>query len=170
MERIRRTWEPHERTRPFPKPRISGRPEPGTIADTLRLHDGKHRCDAEQAYPQEACGLLIGTLSAAGWNVQAVRQVANLNTERATDRFQLDPEAYRRIDLELRGSQQEIIGVYHSHPDCPAKPSPTDLGSAWEGFVYPIISVYRGQASDVRCWTLGSDERFRSVPLLQESP
>ncbi|HXH64680.1 MAG TPA: M67 family metallopeptidase [Mariprofundaceae bacterium] len=148
---------------------LSPEPSPIHCACTTESIDAMRQA-AEQAYPREACGLLIGTLSAAGWNVQAVRQVANLNTERATDRFQLDPEAYRRIDLELRGSQQEIIGVYHSHPDCPAKPSPTDLGSAWEGFVYPIISVHRGQASDVRCWTLGSDERFRSVPLLQESP
>jgi proteasome lid subunit RPN8/RPN11 len=124
---------------------------------------------AEQAYPLEACGLLIGTLNDEGWNVQEVRAVTNLNTERAADRFQLDPEAYRRIDSELRGSGREIIGVFHSHPDCPAKPSPTDLESAWDGFIYPIISVHQGKTADVRCWALGNDERFGLVPLLQEN-
>lgn len=124
---------------------------------------------AEQAYPLETCGLLIGTLSAEGWAVREARPVANLNTERAADRFQLDPEGYRRIDHELRGSGREIIGVYHSHPDCPAKPSPTDLESAWDGFVYPIISVHQGRATDVRCWALGADERFCQVTLLQEN-
>jgi len=124
---------------------------------------------AERAYPHEACGLLIGRLTAEGWHVQDVRQVANLNTERADDRFQLDPEAYRQIDRELRDSELSIIGVFHSHPDCPARPSPTDLANAWEEFVYPIVSVHRGHAADVQCWALGSDQRFCPVTLLQEN-
>jgi len=110
--------------------------------------------EAETAYPLEGCGLLIGSLDGEGWQVSEVRPVANLNTERAADRFQLDPAAYQRIDRELRGSGNEIIGVFHSHPDCPAKPSPTDLGSAWEGFAYPIISVCDGQATEMRCWAV----------------
>ena len=123
---------------------------------------------AEQVYPQEACGLLIGSLGPDGWGGQEIRQVANLNTERAADRFQLDPDAYRRIDQELRGTQKEIIGVFHSHPDCPAKPSPTDLASAWDGFVYPIISVSQGRTAEIRWWTLGPDVRFQAVVHVQE--
>lgn len=123
---------------------------------------------AEQAYPDEACGLLIGRLDAGGWQVLEARPVANLNTERAADRFQLDPDAYRRIDRELRGSGREIIGVFHSHPDCPAKPSPTDLANAWEGFIYPIIRVENGRADEVNWWALGPDERFQPVRNLEE--
>lgn len=126
------------------------------------------RLTAEQGYPREACGLLIGNLGAEGWQVVEARPVENINTERATDRFQLDPDAYRRIDRELRGSGKEIIGVFHSHPDCPAKPSPTDLSNAWEGFIYPIVRVDQGQAVEVNGWALGPDERFQAVPLLEE--
>ena len=126
------------------------------------------RLAADQACPHEACGLLVGSLGAEGWQVLETRQVANINTERAADRFQLDPDAYRRIDRELRGSGKEIIGVFHSHPDCPAKPSPTDLANAWEGFIYPIIRVEQGQATEVNWWALGPDERFQPVPLLEE--
>jgi len=109
---------------------------------------------AAAGYPHEICGLLIGNISNAGWQVQDIRPVANLNEERAADRFQLDPAGYQTIDRELRGTGIEIIGVYHSHPDCPAKPSPTDLDSAWEGFAYPIVSVCDGKAVDVRCWAV----------------
>ena len=109
---------------------------------------------AEATYPLEACGLLIGTLNQHGWRIEEARQVKNLNTERAADRFQLDPAAYQAIDRELRGSEQEIIGVFHSHPDCPARPSPTDLDSAWEGYLYPIISTHNGNAIDILYWTL----------------
>jgi len=107
---------------------------------------------AEKGYPNEICGLLLGSINAQGWNIQQVRQVKNINTERAADRFQLDPNGYQAIDREIRGSGVEIIGVFHSHPDCPAKPSPTDLGSAWEGFLYPIISVCDGKVASIHCW------------------
>jgi len=112
------------------------------------------RKSAEAGYPLEICGLLVGTLNDAGWVIHDIRPVANLNEERAADRFQLDPAGYQNIDRELRGTGVEIIGVYHSHPDCPAKPSPTDLESAWEGFAYPIISVCDGKAVDICCWAI----------------
>lgn len=118
---------------------------------------------AKKDYPLEACGLLIGTIN-SGWQVDEARQIENLNKERAADRFQLDPAGYQSVDRELRGTGREIIGVFHSHPDCPAKPSPTDLESAWEGFVYPIISIYNGEVADILCWTLNED-RSRFQPL-----
>ncbi|MFQ5518671.1 MAG: M67 family metallopeptidase, partial [Mariprofundus sp.] len=85
------------------------------------------RSAAEAGYPLEVCGLLVGKITHAGWQVQQIHPVDNVNSERAADRFQLDPAGYQRVDRELRGTGMEIIGVYHSHPDCPAKPSPTDL-------------------------------------------
>ncbi|MDT8375912.1 MAG: M67 family metallopeptidase [Mariprofundaceae bacterium] len=120
---------------------------------------------AENDYPLEACGLLIGTIG-NGWQIDEARQVENLNKARAADRFQLDPAGYRSIDHALRGTGREIIGVFHSHPDCPANPSPTDLESAWEGFAYPIISVCNGEVSNILCWTLNEDgNRFQSLPI-----
>lgn len=112
---------------------------------------------AEQGYPDEICGLLIGKANSEGWVVNEVRQVANINEERVADRFALDPEGYQLIDRELRGSDVEIVGVFHSHPDCPAKPSPTDLQHAWEDFIYPIISVCGGEVAEVKAWVLSGD-------------
>ena len=126
---------------------------------------------SEAGYPLEVCGLLVGTVSHGHWHIQQIRPVANLNTERAADRFQLDPAAYQSIDRELRDTDLEIIGVYHSHPDCPAKPSPTDLSSAWEGFAYPIVSVCEGKAVEVRCWALNADaDRFREIMIVETAP
>jgi len=125
---------------------------------------------AEAGYPLEICGLLVGQITASGWQVHDIRSVINLNEDRAADRFQLDPAGYQAIDRELRGSGLEIIGVYHSHPDCPAKPSPTDLGSAWEGFAYPIISVCDGQALDLQCWEVNSSANaFQNIRIEETS-
>lgn len=124
---------------------------------------------AETGYPHEICGLLVGTISNEGWQIQEIKPVANLNEERASDRFQLDPAGYQKIDRELRGTGLEIIGVYHSHPDCPAKPSPTDLGSAWEGFAYPIVSVCDGKAVDIQCWAINrSATAFQNITIKEQ--
>jgi len=126
--------------------------------------------EAEAGYPLEICGLLAGTIGANGWHVTEAHAVTNLNTDRAADRFQLDPAGYQAVDRALRGSGREIIGVYHSHPDCPARPSPTDLDSAWEGFAYPIISVCDQQVADIRCWCLNdAGDRFSPVSINSES-
>ena len=133
---------------------------PQTCIDLIRQQ-------AEAGYPLEICGLLIGALTEAGWQINDVRAVANLNKDRAADRFQLDPAAYQTIDRELRGSNNEIVGVYHSHPDCPAKPSPTDMDSAWEGFAYPIISVCDGQMAALQCWAVNaSGDGFQHINIV----
>jgi len=125
---------------------------------------------AEHHYPDEACGLLLGALTDQGWCIEEAREVTNINTERATDRFILDPATYQAVDRELRGSEREIIGIYHSHPDCPAKPSPTDLSNAWEGFAYIIVSTYQGHAIDTQCWTLSAaGDKFQAITM-QDSP
>ncbi|WP_236075250.1 M67 family metallopeptidase [Mariprofundus sp. EBB-1] len=124
----------------------------------------------EAGYPHEICGLLVGTINNHGWQVHDIKPVANLNEERAADRFQLDPAGYQQIDRELRGTGLEIIGVYHSHPDCPAKPSPTDLGSAWEGFAYPIISICDGLMTDIQCWAVNtSASAFQNIEIKEQT-
>ncbi|MDX8408060.1 MAG: hypothetical protein R8L58_06730, partial [Mariprofundaceae bacterium] len=55
----------------------------------------------EAGYPHEICGLLVGRFNEVGWHIEQIRAVANLNQERAADRFQLDPAAYQAIDREL---------------------------------------------------------------------
>ncbi|MDX8393816.1 MAG: M67 family metallopeptidase [Mariprofundales bacterium] len=112
------------------------------------------RSHAIKGYPHEICGLLIGKFSTSGWQIDEAIPVPNINTERVADRFQLDPKIYKQTDTKLRGTGREIIGVYHSHPDCPAKPSPTDVEHAWDGWCYIIISVAEKQVVDISFWAL----------------
>ena len=135
-----------------------------TVTDKVIRAIGEAGC---RGYPYEICGLLIGTTTAAGdWKIDEARQVTNRNRSRAADRFDLDPAGYQAIDRELRGGGREILGVFHSHPDCPAKPSPTDLASAWEGFLYPIVSICDGKVAELRWWTLAAGgTQFQPVPI-----
>ena len=103
---------------------------------------------AEAAYPAECCGLLIGAAAGARlWRVRRVVQSRNLAPAGRRDRFEVDPALRLKLQRELRGSGEAVVGLYHSHPDGPPTPSATDLDSAWEpGLVWLITAVRGGRA------------------------
>lgn len=110
-------------------------------------------------YPRETCGLLIGRLLGGGPEVCDATACHNLNSVRAEDRFELDPQDFIKADQAARDVGLELVGIWHSHPDHPARPSATDREFAWEGWSYLILSVERDGVRDVRSWRL-EDEDF----------
>ena len=60
----------------------------------------------------------------------------------------------------------------HSHPDCPARPSATDLEAAWEGYSYLIVAVTAAGDTDFRSWRLDGKVFLpeRIVPEVPASP
>jgi proteasome lid subunit RPN8/RPN11 len=113
---------------------------------------------ARQGYPHECCGLLLGTAADGAVRVEEVTTARNLNTERAQDRFELDPQDFLRADALARERGLEVVGVWHTHPDHPALPSATDLDSAWEGWSYLILSVAAQGVPAMRSWRLAGRE------------
>lgn len=105
-------------------------------------------------HPRETCGLLLGVNEGSETRVRNVRQAKNLNTQRAGDRYELDPEDQLRAEQAARASGLEVVGVWHSHPDHPAEPSETDRAAAWEGWSYAILSVSAAGVEDIRSWRL----------------
>lgn len=111
-----------------------------------------------KGYPLETCGLLVGRRASDQVDVRTVVQARNLNRERAADRYELDPRDFLAADEHARANGLEIVGVWHSHPDHPARPSETDRTAAWEGWSYMIISVTRDGVADLRSWRLDSEQ------------
>jgi proteasome lid subunit RPN8/RPN11 len=127
---------------------------------------------AAAGYPQEVCGLLVGTEHAAAptRRVQQAHRGANLRQDRSGDRYELDPKAHLRIQKQARQQGLRIIGVYHSHPDAAAVPSATDRrraadiwgpGPSWS---YLIIPVHAQGAGQPRSWILHNGV-FEEEPL-----
>jgi len=120
--------------------------------DELRRH-------GEETYPHECCGVLVGSLDAAG--EKAVREVircGNQRTDSPHNRYSIDPRELVRIQRRARESDQDIVGFYHSHPDHPAHWSSTDLEEAhWPGCSYVITSVRNGTAADTNSFELRAD-------------
>ena len=103
---------------------------------------------AEAAYPEEACGLLVGHAEPSGaWQVNAVEASANVAEPPRTRRFEVDPRLRLRLERETRDGPDAIIGVYHSHPNGSAAPSETDISMIFEpDMVWLITAVADGRA------------------------
>lgn len=125
------------------------------VAESLRAR-------AEQAYPLECCGVLLGLpLGPEGdWRVAEAVALANAETAMPGSRYSIAPEALVRTLREARERGLELAGFYHSHPDHPAQWSQTDLAEAhWLGLSYVITAVERGRAGETRAFLLaGSSE------------
>ena len=118
---------------------------------------------ASSGYPHEVCGLLLGRLEDGHAEVTEVRTASNLVTDRARDRYLLDPAEFLRADRNAREAGLEILGFWHTHPDHPARPSETDRAQAWDGYVYLILSVSERGVEDMRGWALIDDEFVEGV-------
>jgi proteasome lid subunit RPN8/RPN11 len=103
-------------------------------------------------YPQEACGLLIGTGPAVS-RAAPLANVWDAAHERGR-RFLLDPLEQLRFERSLDGTTERVMGSFHSHPDHPAEPSRFDAEAAWPGYWYVIVPVAGGAAGRARAWTL----------------
>jgi proteasome lid subunit RPN8/RPN11 len=125
----------------------------------------------EASYPYECCGLLIGTANADGRVVHTFRKCRNLNTERAHDRYEMDPMCWLNTEREFEATSWSIIGIYHSHPDHPSRASQTDtdaaLGAGMTDYSYLIASVQKGTVASAQSWMLNEREkRFYEEPLV----
>ena len=128
---------------------------------------------AEAAYPEECCGLLSGSEDAGVVAVAGVHGSANLAEEPAR-RFEVDPALRLRLQRTLRASGRRVVGIYHSHPDGPARPSPRDLEAAWEPeLVWLVVGVRGGRAVRSTAHVLvaeGGETRFAEIPLTVSDP
>jgi proteasome lid subunit RPN8/RPN11 len=107
-----------------------------------------------EGYPDESCGLLVGSFALGRTETARATRARNLNRERARDRYDLDPADFLAADVAARTEGLEIVGVWHSHPDHPARPSETDRAAAWEGWSYVIVEVTSRGVAALRSWRL----------------
>jgi len=122
----------------------------------LRLNprvDAAIRAHGSETYPNECCGALIGR----DGTVLETLALPNMTDEGPRTRFRVTPNDYREAERRADELGAELLGVYHSHPDHPARPSQYDLDHAWPFFSYVIVSVRDGVSGDMTAWRLRED-------------
>ncbi|HNK63313.1 MAG TPA: M67 family metallopeptidase [Anaerolineales bacterium] len=116
----------------------------------------------ELAYPEEGAGFLLGMEG----EVREILPLPNAREDEARhNRFLFTPEDYLKAELKADALGLSLIGVFHSHPDCPNVPSEYDREWAQPFFSYIISRVDQGKAVSHRSWRLVED---RSVYVEEE--
>jgi proteasome lid subunit RPN8/RPN11 len=138
------------------------------------------RAHAESTYPEECCGLLLGTINEQKKIVVEVRETENswetetaeflpVTTGNKGNRFSIAPAVLLRVQKEARDRHLSLIGIYHSHPDHPAIPSEFDRAIAWQQYSYIIVSVKGGRATDIRSWAIDEVHQFQPEEIVTTS-
>jgi proteasome lid subunit RPN8/RPN11 len=112
----------------------------------------------EAAYPEEGAGLLLGVSNGESKQARAILGLDNAREDAARhNRYLLTAQDYLRGEQEAARQGLDVIGVFHSHPDHPNRPSEFDREWAMPWFSYLITSVKSGRALSSRCWRLAED-------------
>ena len=106
------------------------------------------------AYPGECCGILLGKTSESGEvEILETREAHNqIQGAQKSAHFRVDPLFLYQVEREIEGSGIEVIGFYHSHPDCAAVPSDEDYENMVPGLIYVILSVTKDGVKDIRSY------------------
>jgi proteasome lid subunit RPN8/RPN11 len=101
---------------------------------------------ARRDYPNEACGLIIGTAAAAEGGMP-LRFEATANRAASPYRYEIDPADLYRLSVAADDADEVIWGIVHSHTHTPAVPSPTDIGLAfYPDALYLVVSLSDDEA------------------------
>lgn len=112
---------------------------------------------AEEIYPFECCGFLIGKVVKEHYQIYDVLRAKNTRSDSAQNRYQIDPRELYEVDRSMQSHGLGVVGIYHSHPDVPCVPSEYDREHACPWYCYLIVSVVNGRSSNMKNWRLRDD-------------
>jgi proteasome lid subunit RPN8/RPN11 len=136
---------------------VNGLVLPPSVADEVMRH-------ARDGLPNEACGLLSGSLATG----EASRFHAARNAEASPLRYNVHPEDLVRITFAIEDAGEELVAIFHSHTRSAAVPSASDRRTA----MYPDPFYLLASLADpdafparaLRAWRIYRGQSFE-VPL-----
>lgn len=114
----------------------------------IRIEPGPWRemvAHAERTFPTECCGAMLGVTSGGVKSVTVAIPLENAYRGGQEDRYEIRPEDLLAVDRRARAEQLELLGIFHSHPDCDAYFSKTDLEHSCPWYSFVVLSVKAGR-------------------------
>ena len=100
---------------------------------------------AESLFPNECCGAMLGEVDGDSKWVRIAVPIQNAFTGSKAARYELRPEDLLAAEREARKNGMDLIGIFHSHPDCDAYFSETDLKNSCPWYSFVVLSVKAGR-------------------------
>ena len=134
---------------------------PAHLLDQIHSHGGK-------AYQYEGAGLMLGQEENGKRNVESLLFLENAKEEENQhNRYLITAEDMLLGEKEAARLSSSILGIFHSHPDQPNRPSEYDREFAIPWYSYLITSVNNAKAAGSRCWRLEDDRENFSEENIQ---
>lgn len=100
---------------------------------------------AESAYPRECCGAMLGHQSVGRKVVTVAVPLNNSFAGEQNARYEISPADLLAADTAARERKLDLIGIFHSHPDCGAYFSITDLENSCPWYSFVVLSIQGGR-------------------------
>ena len=100
---------------------------------------------AKALAPIEDCGILAGSNGI----VEKFYQMTN--ADNSSTHFMMDPKEQFAAVKDIRSAGLEMLAIYHSHPETPARPSAVDIRLALTpNVIYVIVSLQSNNGAVVK--------------------
>jgi proteasome lid subunit RPN8/RPN11 len=105
---------------------------------------------AEETSPEECCGLLAGADSVPShvYRIQNIHETPKVF-------FEMAPKDQFWAFKNMRHNNLNLVAIYHSHPETPARPSQSDIRLAYDPEPYYLIaSLQHRDTPDLRAYRI----------------
>ncbi|MCP4609023.1 MAG: M67 family metallopeptidase [Planctomycetes bacterium] len=100
---------------------------------------------AKALAPIEDCGILAGS------NGKVEKLYKMTNTDNSSTHYMMDPQEQFAAVKDIRSAGLEMLAIYHSHPETPARPSAVDIKLALTpNVIYVIVSLHKNNGFVVK--------------------
>lgn len=111
---------------------------------------------AEKELPNEACGLIGGTINGDSKKIKKVYLLTNI--DHSNEHFSLDPKEQLAAIKDMRQNGLVPLGNWHSHPESPSRPSDEDKRLAYDSKAsYMILSLMDSQNPVLNSFNITGD-------------
>jgi proteasome lid subunit RPN8/RPN11 len=113
---------------------------------------------ARATYPNECCGAMLGTAADGQKHVVIAMPLENATAGSQRARYELRPADLLHAEREARKQNMDLVGIYHSHPDCGAYFSETDLKNSCPWYSFVVLSIQKGEFDHANSWLPNPDQ------------
>src|SRR5690242_12724089 len=113
---------------------------------------------AERTYPNECCGAMLGRIQGDKKTVNEAIPLENASTGEQRRHYELRPDDLLSAEKAARQRGLDLIGIFHSHPDCDAYFSDTDLRNSCPWYSFLVLSIKNGKYDHANSFLPDSDQ------------
>ncbi|RAU99857.1 Mov34/MPN/PAD-1 family protein [Paenibacillus sp. YN15] len=106
-----------------------------------------------EALPHECCGILTGRSGPGFLHVDGFVLLRNAASHPEAA-FSFDPAEWVEVLYHYgnAANPEQMVGIFHSHPEAPAIPSAADMDTLWDTPLHLIVSLRHNKTPELRCY------------------